>query len=83
MSGVCLAYSADGIHWREEPTNPVIQGHYDNVSTPVWDPLTGHWLCYTRPTVHASGFLNRERVAMDVDGRTASDGTTAATWPWR
>ena len=67
VSGVCLAYSADGIHWREEPSNPVIQGHYDCVNTPVWDPLAGHWLCYTRPTVHAAGFLNRERMATDSD----------------
>jgi hypothetical protein len=66
-SGVCLAYSADGIHWREEPTNPVIQGHYDCVNTPVWDPVSGHWLCYTRPTVHAFGYVRPERGWTDVD----------------
>ena len=66
-SGVCLAYSADGIHWREEPANPVIQGHYDCVNTPVWDPVAGHWLCYTRPTVHAFGFVRPERGWTDVD----------------
>ena len=67
VSGVCLAYSADGIHWHEEPTNPVIQGHYDCVNTPVWDPVRRHWHCYTRPTVHAFGYVRPERGWTDVD----------------
>ena len=66
-SGICLAYSPDGIHWTPDPENPVIQGHYDCVSTPVWDPSRKIWLCYSRPTVNAFGLVRPDRGWIDSD----------------
>ncbi len=32
--GTCVAFSADGIHWREHPGNPVIRGSYGRYDPP-------------------------------------------------
>jgi len=50
---LCLAYSDDGLTWREDPANPVFVGLRDTWQNMVHDPKTGRWLMYTRPMLYA------------------------------
>ena len=49
----CLAYSDDGVHWSEDPRNPVFLGLRDTWQNMVYDPANGRWLLFTRPTCFA------------------------------
>ena len=49
------------------------------MNTPVWDPVAAHWLCYTRPTVHAFGYVRPERGWTDVDWERGEGRTTGGT----
>ena len=69
---LCLAYSDDGIHWREDPSNPAFIGLRDTWQNMVFDPVREHWLMFGRPVCTAG--------VGDVSGGTdgaqlqASDG---------
>ncbi|MBL8848398.1 MAG: hypothetical protein JNG89_01885 [Planctomycetaceae bacterium] len=43
----CIAYSADGMHWRAEPANPVIP-YSDTQVTPYWDSRLSRFVAYLR-----------------------------------
>ncbi|MBI1915689.1 MAG: hypothetical protein HYS12_13300 [Planctomycetes bacterium] len=43
----CVAYSADGIHWKQEPKNPVIP-FSDTQIAPYWDARLGRYVAYLR-----------------------------------
>jgi len=43
----CLAYSADGRHWRAEPQNPVIP-YSDTQIAPYWDTRLSRFVAYLR-----------------------------------
>ena len=47
--GRCLAYSPDGVHWTEDPGNPVTQSASDGDNPVCWDPATRQWFCFIRP----------------------------------
>jgi hypothetical protein len=44
---VHLAYSADGIHWKQEPKNPLIP-YSDTQIAPYWDAPRGRYVAYLR-----------------------------------
>jgi hypothetical protein len=44
---VNAAYSPDGIHWTDEPTNPVVP-FSDTQSCPFWDVRVGRYVAYLR-----------------------------------
>ncbi|MAE59814.1 MAG: hypothetical protein CMJ49_00500 [Planctomycetaceae bacterium] len=47
--GVCLAYSADGIHWAyKEPNGPIVFGESDTFNNIVYDPARGMYVVYLR-----------------------------------
>jgi hypothetical protein len=46
---LCLAYSDDGIDWRLDPGNPLMDGVRDTRHNLAYDPLRERWLLYTRP----------------------------------
>ena len=43
----CVAYSADGMHWRQEPKNPLIP-YSDTQIAPYWDERLGRYVAYLR-----------------------------------
>jgi hypothetical protein len=43
----CVAYSADGIHWKQEPENPLIP-YSDTQIAPYWDARLGRYVAYLR-----------------------------------
>lgn len=43
----CVAYSADGIHWKQEPQNPVIP-YSDTQIAPYWDSRLNRFVAYLR-----------------------------------
>lgn len=43
----CIAYSADGIHWKPDPQNPVIP-YSDTQIAPYWDMRLGRYVAYLR-----------------------------------
>jgi len=46
--GVCLAYSADGIHWAYKEPKPVVFGESDTFNNIAYDPVRGVYLLYLR-----------------------------------
>jgi len=50
---LCLAYSDDGINWREDPNNPAFIRAADTWHNMVHDPQRNRWLMITRPKVFA------------------------------
>jgi len=53
--GICLASSDDGIHWRRDPANPVLQCVSDCQNNIVFDARAQRYVLLTRPYPHASG----------------------------
>ena len=43
----CVAFSADGIHWKQGPTNPVAP-YSDTQIAPYWDARLGRYVAYCR-----------------------------------
>ena len=43
----CVAFSSDGIHWKQEPTNPVVP-FSDTQIAPYWDARLGRYVAYCR-----------------------------------
>ena len=43
----CVAYSADGIHWKQEPQNPLIP-FSDTQIAPYWDARLARYVAYLR-----------------------------------
>lgn len=43
----CVAYSADGIHWKAEPQNPLIP-YSDTQIAPYWDAARNRFVAYLR-----------------------------------
>jgi hypothetical protein len=54
VSGLCIAYSDDGIHWTADQHNPVVHGWMDTSHSLVWDPDIRRYVVYGRPPVRAS-----------------------------
>jgi hypothetical protein len=50
---LCLAYSDDGIHWQDDPKNPIIRGVRDTRHHMVRDDRRNRWLFFTRPMCFA------------------------------
>ena len=48
-TGICLYFSADGIHWKEYEGNPVMVGTGDTHTVLGWDPARGKYVAYLRP----------------------------------
>lgn len=46
---LCLAYSDDGVHWRDDDRNPAFIGLRDTWHNMIHDPRRDRWLMYTRP----------------------------------
>lgn len=67
-SGVCIAYSPDGIHWTSYDGNPVIEGESDTMNVVYWDAARERYVLCMRPTVHA-GPRNTAHPAVSVSGR--------------
>tara|TARA_Y100000758_G_scaffold220673_1_gene159094 strand:- start:1348 stop:2763 length:1416 start_codon:yes stop_codon:yes gene_type:complete len=58
-SGVCMAYSADGIHWEPYAGNPVIDGESDTTNSVFWDKDIGKYAYFMRPRVYAGHWKRR------------------------
>ncbi|MSQ95514.1 MAG: hypothetical protein EXR98_13275 [Gemmataceae bacterium] len=43
----CVAYSADAMHWKQEPKNPVMP-YSDTQIAPYWDTRLGRFVAYLR-----------------------------------
>jgi uncharacterized membrane protein len=72
LGGFLGAYSADGMHFTDEPTNPLITGTGD-VGNFVWDFHTSRYLGYVKLNAYVAG-LRRRCVAL-----TATDDWPS--WP--
>ena len=46
--GVCLGWSADGIHWSHDERNPVFFGHSDTRNSLLYNPERGVYMLYMR-----------------------------------
>lgn len=87
---LCLAYSDDGVHWRDDPKNPIIIGVKDTHHNMVYDPKRDRWLLFTRPHHYGGvvGFSDlpeenfKRRVAIAV-GETPYEFSypRVAMWP--
>ena len=49
-SGICVAFSPDGIHFTPHPDNPVLSGTGDTHFVYGWDERYGQYVGYFRPT---------------------------------
>jgi hypothetical protein len=49
-----IAWSSDGIRWRDQPENPVIQGRTDTFNNMVYNPERDVFMMYRRPSVNAN-----------------------------
>ena len=50
---LCLAYSDDGVGWREDPRNPAFIRSADTWHNMLFDPRRERWLMITRPKLFA------------------------------
>jgi len=50
---LCLAYSDDGVNWRDDPRNPAMVGLRDTRHNIIYDPRSERWFLFTRPLVFA------------------------------
>ncbi len=66
-SGVCIAYSPDGIHWTPYSGNPVMGGESDTMNTVFWDERLGKYVWYLRPRVYAGYWKRRIARAESAD----------------
>jgi len=66
-SGVCMAYSADGICWQPYAGNPVIKGESDATNCAFWDDSISKYAFYLRPQVYAGHWKRRIARAESVD----------------
>ena len=55
--GIALAFSADGIHWKLHPGNPVMTDVGDSHNVLPWDDQQGAYFGYFRPSYKLSGGL--------------------------
>ena len=75
-SGVCMAYSADGIHWQPYSGNPVIQGESDTSNIVFWDERIEKYVLYMRPPIYAGRWKRRIARAESKDLLQWSDPET-------
>jgi hypothetical protein len=69
---LCLAYSDDGIHWRQDPANPVCAGLRDTQHNFIYDEVRDRWLLFTRPVSFAGQHkMTEPDKALGMKGRTA------------
>ena len=54
VSGLCLAYSRDGVHWRADENNPVIHGWHDTNNMFFYDERLQRYVLYGRPDAYVS-----------------------------
>lgn len=59
QSGICMAYSADGIHWDPYSNNPVIEGESDTTNCVFWDGDINKYVFYMRPRIYAGHWKRR------------------------
>ena len=70
--GLCIAHSADGLHWTADEHNPVVPGWMDTSNCMIWDPEAGKYLIYGRPPVRVTVVkeANRYVTRMESDDMT-------------
>lgn len=51
---VCIAWSDDGLRWKDQPENPVIRGRTDTFNNIVYNPQRDVFMMYRRPSVNAN-----------------------------
>ena len=87
---LCLAYSDDGLDWREDPANPLYVGLRDTWQNMVLDPARKRWLMFTRPEVGAgtpgvpggpSGHFVRRVAVMIGDTPASFRAPRTVLWP--
>ena len=67
MSGVGVAWSADGLRWTAHESNPVIRPTGDASQSPFWDELLGLYVMYVRPNGrHMRRWWRRQGVPYDA-----------------
>lgn len=59
VSGYYGAWSADGIHWKDAPKNPVFRDPGGDVGNFVWDPLKQRYIGYPKLFTEVRGFRRR------------------------
>jgi hypothetical protein len=72
-SGICMAYSADGIHWEPYAGNPVIEGESDTTNCILWDGDIDKYIFYMRPRLYAGHWKRRIARTESVDLHQWSD----------
>lgn len=70
-SGYCGAWSSDGLHWTNVPTNPLVSG--GDVSHTLWDFFQNKYLGYIKVPGYSGG-LRRRAVGL-------SQTTDFSAWP--
>jgi len=58
FDGLCVGFSADGIHWKLHKPLPVTHRTRD-VLAPCWDPIRKRFLIYCQVNVHDAGYEGR------------------------
>ncbi len=61
-SGMYIAHSDDGIHWRAERDQPVISGWRDTSSVLFYDPRLKKYVWYGRPDPYAASAMHANRL---------------------
>ncbi|MFH1742703.1 MAG: hypothetical protein ABIH23_27165 [bacterium] len=62
VSGLCIAYSDDGIHWWADEHNPVVDGWIDTSNCLMYDEKRKKYLIFGRPPVHVVLGRNANRM---------------------
>lgn len=60
-SGIEMAVSPDGLHWRLSGERSILDQHSDAANHVVYDTIAKLWLLYCRPVVYSSGRSDSRR----------------------
>ncbi len=91
VSGLCIAYSDDGIRWVADEHNPVIPSWMDTSASLVWDPDTRRYSVYGRPPVRVTVVVEANRYVSRMESedlinwsppRTVLNTDDADADPW-
>jgi len=78
-SGLCLAFSPDGLGWTPYDGNPIAQGHSDTTHSLVWDGAHSIYTVFMRPPVYAGPWKRRIARITSEDGLAWSEPETVLT----
>ena len=79
LSGLCVAYSDDGIHWTADENNPVIHSWMDTSHSLVWDPDARRYSVYGRPPVRVSVVVEANRYVTHMESEDLIHWSPATT----